>query len=75
MHYKHGEYIVRHGARGDTFYVIAKGKVIITVVILITGVQCTRRTLYIVHRTPYTVHRTPYTLRRALYTVHCMVNG
>lgn len=26
-HYNNGEYIIRQGARGDTFYIIAKGKV------------------------------------------------
>ena len=27
MHFANGEYIIRQGARGDTFYIIAKGKV------------------------------------------------
>ncbi|XP_050394638.1 cGMP-dependent protein kinase 1 isoform X4 [Patella vulgata] len=29
-HYNNGEYIIRQGARGDTFYIIAKGKVRVT---------------------------------------------
>lgn len=29
-HYNNGEYIIRQGARGDTFYIIAKGKVKVT---------------------------------------------
>lgn len=29
-HYSNGEYIIRQGARGDTFYIIAKGKVKVT---------------------------------------------
>ncbi|KAL4641001.1 cGMP-dependent protein kinase 1-like isoform X1 [Arapaima gigas] len=29
-HYQSGEYIVRQGARGDTFYIISKGKVNVT---------------------------------------------
>lgn len=27
MHYKTGDYIIRQGARGDTFFIISKGKV------------------------------------------------
>ena len=27
LHFVNGEYIIRQGARGDTFYIIAKGKV------------------------------------------------
>ncbi|ELT93924.1 hypothetical protein CAPTEDRAFT_158933 [Capitella teleta] len=30
MHYEKGEYIIRQGARGDTFYIISKGKVSVT---------------------------------------------
>ncbi|BFZ17666.1 hypothetical protein BsWGS_20704 [Bradybaena similaris] len=30
MHYNNGDYIIRQGARGDTFYIIAKGKVKVT---------------------------------------------
>lgn len=26
-HYENGEYIIRQGARGDTFFIISKGKV------------------------------------------------
>lgn len=26
-HYEDGEYIIRQGARGDTFFIISKGKV------------------------------------------------
>ncbi|KAK7507990.1 hypothetical protein BaRGS_00000955, partial [Batillaria attramentaria] len=29
-HYNNGDYIIRQGARGDTFYIIAKGKVKVT---------------------------------------------
>ena len=29
-HYSNGEYIIRQGARGDTFYIISKGKVKVT---------------------------------------------
>ncbi|GAA6074159.1 cGMP-dependent protein kinase 1 isoform X1, partial [Tachysurus ichikawai] len=29
-HYSDGEYIIRQGARGDTFFIISKGKVNVT---------------------------------------------
>uniref|UniRef100_A0ACB8F8W6 cGMP-dependent protein kinase 1 n=1 Tax=Sphaerodactylus townsendi TaxID=933632 RepID=A0ACB8F8W6_9SAUR len=29
-HYENGEYIIRQGARGDTFFIISKGKVNVT---------------------------------------------
>ncbi|MBN3277252.1 KGP1 kinase, partial [Polyodon spathula] len=29
-HYEDGEYIIRQGARGDTFFIISKGKVNVT---------------------------------------------
>ncbi|RMC11791.1 hypothetical protein DUI87_11917 [Hirundo rustica rustica] len=29
-HYESGEYIIRQGARGDTFFIISKGKVNVT---------------------------------------------
>lgn len=31
MHYQPGDYIVRQGARGDTFFIISKGKVKVTI--------------------------------------------
>lgn len=31
MHYEPGDYIVRQGARGDTFFIISKGKVKVTI--------------------------------------------
>lgn len=30
-HYKQGDYIVRQGARGDTFFIISKGQVRVTI--------------------------------------------
>ncbi|GAA6094930.1 cGMP-dependent protein kinase 1a isoform X1 [Tachysurus ichikawai] len=29
-HYEEGDYIIRQGARGDTFFIISKGKVTVT---------------------------------------------
>lgn len=30
-YYKHGDYIIRQGARGDTFFIISKGQVRVTI--------------------------------------------
>ena len=30
-HYQQGDYIVRQGARGDTFFIISKGQVRVTI--------------------------------------------
>lgn len=46
-HYNNGEYIIRQGASGDTFYIIAKGRVSKTVVLVIIPIMEIVKILYL----------------------------
>ncbi|KAJ6657789.1 hypothetical protein lerEdw1_001976, partial [Lerista edwardsae] len=44
-HYENGEYIIRQGARGDTFFIISKGKVSSCDILFRANVNVTREDL------------------------------